>query len=145
MKLHRFYIEETVGNANQIRIVSRSVLWQAINVLRVGLNDSVKIFDNSGFDYEIVIVGYDNYTMICDVKKRIVNKVLPKREVYLFASIVKKDKFEWIVEKATELGVTHIIPVISARSEKKDLNIARLKKIGDYPLTAGISRSRIEG
>lgn len=129
MKLHRFYIEETIGNTDQIRIASRSVRWQAINVLRNGLGDSVKIFDNSGFDYEVVIVGYDNYTMTCDVKKKILNKVLPKRDVILFASIVKKSNFEWIVEKATELGVASIVPIISTRSEKKDLNMERLNKI----------------
>ena len=54
---------------------------------------------------------------------------MPTRDIYLCASIVKKDNFEWIVEKATELGVTHIIPVISERSEKKSLNEERLKKI----------------
>jgi 16S rRNA (uracil1498-N3)-methyltransferase len=42
---------------------------------------------------------------------------------------VKKDTFEWITEKATELGVTDVVPVIAERSEKKNLNEERLKKI----------------
>ncbi len=129
MKLHRFYIEETVGNADQIRIASSGIGEQLQRVVKRKPGDNIIIFDNSGFEYEVVIIGYDNYTIICDVKKKTVNNILPKREVYLFASIVKKDKFEWIVEKGTELGVTHIIPVISARSEKKDLNTDRLKRI----------------
>ncbi len=42
---------------------------------------------------------------------------------------MKKDLFEMIVQKATELGVTHIVPVVSERSEKKSINDERLKKI----------------
>ena len=47
----------------------------------------------------------------------------------IFASLIKKDKFEWVLEKCTELGVSHFVPVISERSEKKDLNIERAEKI----------------
>jgi 16S rRNA (uracil1498-N3)-methyltransferase len=53
----------------------------------------------------------------------------PAREVYLFSSLIKKDKYEWVLEKCTELGVTHFVPVLSARTEKKDFNQERGKKI----------------
>jgi 16S rRNA (uracil1498-N3)-methyltransferase len=43
---------------------------------------------------------------------------LPSAEVTLLLSIVKFDAFEWAIEKATELGVTRIIPLAAARSEK---------------------------
>lgn len=39
-------------------------------------------------------------------------------EIVLFASLIKFDHFEWIVEKATELGVSRIVPVIAARTER---------------------------
>lgn len=42
----------------------------------------------------------------------------PVTDVVLLLSIVKFDAFEWAIEKATELGVTRIIPVAAARSEK---------------------------
>ena len=44
-------------------------------------------------------------------------------------SLVKKDIFEWIAQKATERGVSDIIPIIADRSEKKNLNTERLQKI----------------
>ena len=60
-------------------------------------------------------------------KKEVLN--ICKNEVILFASLIKKDKFEWVLEKCTELGVSKFIPIISERSEKKGLNIERARKI----------------
>jgi len=42
----------------------------------------------------------------------------PALRLTLFASLIKFDRFEWIVEKATELGVERIVPVVAERSEK---------------------------
>ena len=48
----------------------------------------------------------------------------PALDVALFLAIVKFDSFEWAIEKATELGVTTIVPLAAARSEKPLLHAA---------------------
>ena len=129
MKLHRFYIDQTVGNTHQIRIASREIFKRVVDVVCLNPGDSFVIYDNSGYDYEIVIIGYDNFTILGNVVARVKNEIKAVRNIYLFSSIIKKDNFEWIVQKATEMGVMHIIPVLSQRSEKKNLIIERLQKI----------------
>jgi len=57
------------------------------------------------------------------------NGTVPQHKITLYQSIIKKDKMEWVVEKATELGVTKIVPIISERSEKKGFNVDRARKI----------------
>ena len=42
----------------------------------------------------------------------------PTARIELYAALIKFDRFEWIVEKATELGVTEIVPVEAARSDR---------------------------
>jgi 16S rRNA (uracil1498-N3)-methyltransferase len=54
---------------------------------------------------------------------------LPKRHVYLFWSLLKKDNNELVLQKCTELGATNFVPIISERSIRKDFNLERAKKI----------------
>jgi len=93
--------------------------------------DSIVVFNGTQKDYECKIVKIDPKSTMCllDVTATIRSRFERGRKIILCAAIVKKDTFEWIVEKATELGVTDIIPVAAERSEKKSLNEERLKKI----------------
>ena len=44
-------------------------------------------------------------------------------------AMIKKDNFEWVAQKATELGVTNIIPLLCEHSEKRKLNMDRMRTI----------------
>lgn len=129
MKLHRFFIEEKIEDRDKLIITHKPFINQIRNVFRFTKGDELIVFDNSGYDFlfQIDECEKENVSLILISKKE--NNVLPKREIYLFASLVKKDNFEWISQKATELGVSHIIPIFSERSEKKNLNTERIKKI----------------
>lgn len=129
MRLHRFYIPERIGAQTEFVVHSDELVNQVRKVFRLKTNDSIIVFDGSGSDYECRIAdfGKDSITLVTQCTSR--SRFIPSRNVYLYAAMVKKDTFEWITEKATELGVTHIVPVMAERSEKKNLNEVRLKKI----------------
>lgn len=129
MKLQRFFVGSACEANKPVRIPSLELLHQLKNVFRMAKGDQVILFDNSGYDFPAVIDGYDKESVSFHMLDKVKNHVHPPRETYLFTSIVKKDTFEWIAEKATEMGVSHIVPVMSARSEKKNLNMERLQKI----------------
>lgn len=129
MRLHRFYVEEKIGDEAHITLHSPELLNQLRNVFRFKSGDEVILFDGSGKDFTVSIEEFEKDAVRVSVSTREENHVLPIRETYLFASIVKKDTFEWIAQKATELGVSHIVPIMSDRSEKKSLNEDRLRKI----------------
>ena len=129
MRLHRFYISEPIGLQKEITIHSVDLVNQIHRVFRLKTGDSVIVFDGSGSDYECTIAGFTKDSVTLDITTSERSPFMPARDVYLCAAVVKKDTFEWIVEKATELGATHIIPVMAERSEKKSLNEKRLQKI----------------
>lgn len=132
MKLQRFFvglaIEADRLNA-PLRIPSLELSHQLKSVFRFVEGDKVILFDGSGYDFTAVIESFDKDAVSFYILEKRENRARPECETYLFASIVKKDTFEWIVEKATELGVFHIIPLISERTEKKAINTERLQKI----------------
>lgn len=129
MRLHRFYYNNKIGTDKLFTIESQELSDQIKKVFRLKSGDSLIVFDGSGYDHECKIVDFTPCGVKFEVTKVTDSLFMPERKVFLYASVVKKDNFEWIVEKATELGVTNIIPVISERSEKKSLNLERLIKI----------------
>lgn len=129
MRLHRFHIPDPVGTKTELTLHSAGLVNQIHRVFRLKKGDSVIVFDGSGSDYTCRIEDLGKTSITLAVIEASKSRFMPSQELILCAAIVKKDTFEWITEKATELGVTTIIPVIAERSEKKALNEERLKKI----------------
>lgn len=129
MRLHRFYVAQAVIKDGKITLDSREIINQIRNVFRLREGDQIIIFSGLGFDHYCLIVCMDNNEVVLKILETKKSCFMPEREMVLCTAIIKKDKFEWIVEKATEIGVTRIIPIVSERSEKKGLNISRLQKI----------------
>lgn len=129
MRLHRFYIPDTQVNPKEFILTSADQINQIRRVFRLKAGDAVIIFTGTGFDYECKIDEIHDKSILITIVSVRRSAHVPTRELVLCAAVVKKDMFEWITEKATELGVTKVIPIVSERSEKKSLNFARLAKI----------------
>jgi 16S rRNA (uracil1498-N3)-methyltransferase len=129
MRLHRFYVAGKIPPQGIFDVVGEGLLNQLKRVLRLKIGYEVTVFNGDGQDHECLIREFLKDKIVLELKKSYASRFMPDREIWLCASIVKKDNFEWTVEKATELGVSHIIPILSDRSEKKSLNIERLEKI----------------
>ncbi len=129
MRIHRFYINQKIESKKDIRIEDPRLLHQWIKVFRLSSSDKVILFDNSGKEFDGYFKLLSKSEAVLGVNKEIRNKKSPTLSLEIFQSLIKKDNFELVVQKCTELGVTSFHPIISERSEKKDLNIERLRKI----------------
>lgn len=127
MRLHRFYIPGQIGK--EVRVEDKELLHQWLKVFRLGASDRVIVFNGGDSEYEgyFKILSKNEAVLVIDKEKKV--KKSTNIELHLFQSIIKKDNFELIVEKGTEIGVSAFHPIISERSEKKDLNLERLNKI----------------
>lgn len=128
MRLHRFYIGDMTPLGHAIKIDDAELIHQWKNVFRMKVNSQVILFGKEGVEYTCTLLSLDKNGASFEVIKSEDGKKAT-REVILCAAIIKKDNFELIVQKAVELGVTKIIPIISERSEKKLINKSRLEKI----------------
>jgi 16S rRNA (uracil1498-N3)-methyltransferase len=78
---------------------------------------------------EGTITAYGKNNIIVQTGKITTANITPHRRVTLYCSLLKKENFEFVVQKATEIGVEKIVPVISERTIKTNLNIPRLSLI----------------
>lgn len=128
MKLHRFFVEEKIPVSGEFSVTNETLLNQWRNVLRMEEGSNALLFSGDGDESlcEFVSLTKKNALLkVLETKKGLV----PSREVTLYLSLIKKDNFELVLEKATELGVAHIVPVQADRSEKKGVNYVRAEKI----------------
>lgn len=132
MRLHRFFISETPKNfalGTTYDIEDKDLIHQWSRVFRLKGGDELILLDNSGLEFSATIIELRKGSATVKITDQKTSATLPKREVTLYQSLIKKDNFEWVVEKSTELGVSKIVPLISARSEKKNINLERLRVI----------------
>lgn len=128
MRLHRFYINTPISE-NNFDITDRDLIHQWRSVFRYNVGSQVILFDGGGVDYLVMITSLRNSGASVEMVEKKNNKNKPKINLWLCVGIIKKDNFELAVQKATELGVSHIVPVLCERSEKKNLKLDRLQKI----------------
>ena len=101
------------------------------NVRRFSIGDEINIFDGLGNSYKARIDNIDKKTM----KGTILSSktlVLPEKNFSLYTAIPKGERFDWLIEKTSEIGISKIVPVIYSRSVVKELSdnkIERYKKI----------------
>lgn len=126
MRLHRFYVSQPLGEEVVIDDVSLIKQWS--NVFRYTKGDLIVLFNGEGSDitYSFTSLSSKNASLLVQKKSP---SYVPSTEITLYLSLIKGDNFELVVQKATELGVSYIVPILSERSEKKGLNLERLKKI----------------
>jgi len=129
MRLHRFYISpESLELDKTIWCKSSELRNQWLKVLRYREGDQVVLFDGLETErlYKIAEVAKDaiRLEMVTEFERK-----LPSKHIYLFWSLLKKDKNDWVIQKCTELGVSNFVPILAERSEKTGFNAERASKI----------------
>jgi 16S rRNA (uracil1498-N3)-methyltransferase len=102
----------------------------AIRVLRLNLGDVIYLVDGKGNFFESVIA--DAHPKRCKILVKNVINNYEKRNYHLHIAISplkNPDRFEWFLEKATEIGIDEITPILCERSEKKAINPERSNRI----------------
>ncbi len=158
MRLHRFFVKNKINIDERVTLRFfdyDSILGQWKKVFRYLAGSRVILFDGSGMDFLCIIERFDNNGAVLrvlesyktsgeEVKKAektkktgagnnvgevLENIATQERGVTLIMSLIKNDNFDLVLQKATELGVNQIVPIITERTIKKDLNMTRSQRI----------------
>lgn len=128
MKLHRFIANVTL-RAGSIVVLEPELAHQLRDVLRLKPGDEMILGDGRGNEAICRVVSYEQDSVKLMVNEVTENALEPSIDVYLYPSVLKKENLELVAQKATEIGVKVIIPVISARTVKLNVRSERMAKI----------------
>ena len=87
--------------------------------LRMNVGETLTVCDGHGWDYETEIVALENSAVVLKVKSVWENQTEPSLQVTLYQGLPKGDKWETVIQKCVEVGVTKLVPVVMARSIAK--------------------------
>lgn len=85
-------------------------------VMRGSPGDWLTVFDGQGTEVDAEIVGISKTSASLRLAQRRSESAPTRADVFLATAVPKADRFRWLVEKATELGVARLIPLQTARS-----------------------------
>ena len=116
---------------NELRnVLSEEESMHAVRVLRLKTGDEITLVDGRGGRYRANIISPHHKR--CEVEVLEQQKEFGKRlyRLHIGISPTKSiDRFEWFIEKATEIGIDEITPLLCEHSERKHVNTERLQHI----------------
>jgi len=127
----RFYVspQAIYLEKNLIKLTDKKELHHMRDVMRLKKAELVTIFDGKGKEYLGDIKEISRDSVIIEIRKTIdCNNTIPYK-VTLYQAIPKRWKMDFIIEKAVELGVDNIVPIVTERTEVNPAKEKSLIKI----------------
>ncbi|MGL4344264.1 MAG: 16S rRNA (uracil(1498)-N(3))-methyltransferase [Cellulosilyticaceae bacterium] len=133
----KFFVDQ--ANIGKESILIDGVNFNHIkNVLRLNLEDEIIINDRQGHDYKCIIKIMDQNAIHADIQEKQDSTAEPLTQVTLFQSLIKGEKMDWVIQKAVEIGVSEIVPLITSRcvvklegAKKVAVKVERWNKIAE--------------
>ena len=123
----RLYCNQKLS-INNIIVLNKTDTHYLKNVMRCKKNDQINLFNENDQEFYSKILEIKKYETILEIFESSTNTEIINN-IYLIFSLVKKNKMDFIIQKATELGVRKIFPILTERSSIRDINPSRMVAI----------------
>ena len=115
MRLTRVYVEEPLQSGTRCRIAG-SAANHVRRVLRLGVGAAVTLFDGTGGEYAARLESVDKDSVVVEVGTHAAIERESPLHLTLAQGVSRGERMDWVIQKATELGVRRILPLITLRS-----------------------------
>lgn len=116
--IHRFFVPPELIDGESVTLVG-DVADQLVRVLRARPGEQIVVLDDTGWEYMVTLESLSRRKVQGRVTKRLQSKGEPRVRITLYQAVLKADRFELVLQKGTELGVSEFVPVFCARSVPK--------------------------
>lgn len=123
------FFTETIAEKGEIITLDEDSSRHILQVLRFKIGGRVQLTDGKGNQLTTEIVAEHKKSARVHVLSS-VHQLLPERKIAIAISLIKNtSRFEWFLEKVTEIGVHEIIPLVCERTVKQHFRLGRMKNI----------------
>jgi 16S rRNA (uracil1498-N3)-methyltransferase len=123
----RLFVETPLGSGAPAAVSEAQAHYLA-NVMRLGVGDTLRLFNGVDGEWEAGVEGISRKRVELAVRRQ-TRAPEPEPDCWLCFALLKRQKTDLVVEKATELGVSVIQPIITARTQADHVNLERLRAI----------------
>ena len=113
--MHRFFVPPECIAGDAVTLPG-DVSHKLRRVLRARAGDEIVVLDDTGMEYLVRLEDVETYGVSGAVIRRYANKTGPSVAITLYQCILKADRFEYVLQKGTEIGITSFVPVICQRT-----------------------------
>lgn len=114
MSLNRFFVSTSDFDGDRVRL-SREQAHQVRQVLRLKPGDTIVVLDGRGMEYEVNLTTVSHSEAVGQITTSREAVGEPKVGLTLFQSLLVREKFEWVLQKGTEVGVAEFVPILTSR------------------------------
>jgi 16S rRNA (uracil1498-N3)-methyltransferase len=112
--MHRFFVPPSWVEGDTVTL-SGKMVHQIRDVLRLKADDSIIVLDDSGWEYQVRLSDIGQERASGQVERKTLSRTEPRAKITLYQSLLKSNKFEWILQKGTELGIVEFVPMVADR------------------------------
>ncbi len=113
--MHRFFVSPDSLHDKSIILVGPKA-HQIRDVLRMKPGEKIIVLDNTGYEYSVSLTKIERHEVIGEVISKSKPEAEPNIQITLYQSLLAREKFEWVLQKCTEIGVCSFVPVVTQRS-----------------------------
>ena len=124
--LIRIYVDKSLKHNEEIILINNHHHYLK-NVMRIKKGEHISIFNGKDGEWSAKIVKISKSSIITTIDDKLMDQNISP-DIWLIFAPIKKDKLNILVQKCTELGVRKFIPIISERTNVKNINISNLRK-----------------
>ena len=118
--MHRFFIPPSYIEGERVTLTA-DASRQLTRVLRARSGDCITALDNSGYEYAVTLDSVTPRNSTGIVTDRYIGEGEARLSITLYQGLMKSDRFEYVLQKGTELGITRFVPIISERTVARNV------------------------